>query len=143
MGAFYRRRGSFLRRVALLGIVGAALLVAAHYQGFLELVHNGDPTHIVLLQGAMFVIAYIFALASKWKSVDWVADALLFVGLIGTVLGFIIALSGVDPNAGADVDQIKPMIANLLVGMGTALYTTLVGAITCLYLKLLGHVCRG
>ena len=56
-----------------------------------------------------------------------IANSLVFLGLIGTVIGFIIALSGIDPDAAADIDSIGPMVSTLISGMSVALYTTLVG----------------
>ena len=63
-----------------------------------------------------------------------IANTLVLLGLIGTVLGFIIALSGVDPERVADIDAIAPMVSTLIRGMSTALYTTLVGAILNVWL---------
>lgn len=63
-----------------------------------------------------------------------IANTLVLLGLIGTVLGFIIALSGVDPAHVADVSAIAPMVSTLISGMSTALYTTLVGAILNVWL---------
>ena len=58
-----------------------------------------------------------------------ISNSLVILGLIGTVIGFIIALSGVDSNAVADVGAIGPMVSTLIKGMAVALYTTLVGAV--------------
>jgi biopolymer transport protein ExbB/TolQ len=63
-----------------------------------------------------------------------IANTLVLLGLIGTVLGFIIALSGVDPEHVADVAAIAPMVSTLISGMPTSLYTTLVGAILNVWL---------
>jgi hypothetical protein len=63
-----------------------------------------------------------------------IANTLVLLGLIGTVLGFIIALSGVNPERVADVSAIAPMVSTLISGMSTALYTTLVGAILNIWL---------
>jgi biopolymer transport protein ExbB/TolQ len=63
-----------------------------------------------------------------------IANTLVLLGLIGTVLGFIIALSGVDPQRVADIEAIAPMVSTLIRGMSTALYTTLVGAILNVWL---------
>lgn len=63
-----------------------------------------------------------------------IAGSLVLLGLIGTVLGFIIALSGVDPEQAGDVSAIGPMVSTLIEGMSTALYTTLVGAVLNLWL---------
>ncbi|HSS63334.1 MAG TPA: MotA/TolQ/ExbB proton channel family protein [Gammaproteobacteria bacterium] len=63
-----------------------------------------------------------------------IANSLVLLGLIGTVLGFIIALSGVDPENASEVSSIAPMVSTLIDGMSTALYTTLVGAVLNVWL---------
>ena len=65
-------------------------------------------------------------LFSRIAVVRQIAGSLVVLGLIGTVLGFIIALSGVEPTRAADVQAISPMVATLIQGMSVALYTTLV-----------------
>ena len=63
-----------------------------------------------------------------------IANALVFLGLIGTVIGFIIALSGVDPTAVTQTENVAAMISTLISGMSVALYTTLVGAVLHVWL---------
>ena len=58
----------------------------------------------------------------------------MFLGLIGTVLGFIIALSGVDPDMAGEAENIGPMVSALIAGMSTALVTTLVGGVLNIWL---------
>lgn len=65
-----------------------------------------------------------------------VAGTLVFLGLVGTVIGFIIALSGVDPKLTASVDKVAPMVATLINGMSIALYTTLLGAVLHVWLMI-------
>lgn len=62
------------------------------------------------------------------------ANSLVFLGLVGTVIGFIVALSGVDPQSSVAVDNIAPMVTTLIHGMSIALYTTLLGAVLHLWL---------
>lgn len=73
-------------------------------------------------------------LSQRIASVRHIANTLVLLGLIGTVLGFIIALSGVDPDTASDVNSIAPMVSVLIQGMSTALYTTLIGSILNLWL---------
>jgi hypothetical protein len=75
-------------------------------------------------------------LASRIGSIRHLANSLVFLGLIGTVIGFIIALSGVDADAAADVSSIGPMVSTLITGMSIALHTTLVGAILNIWLMI-------
>jgi hypothetical protein len=62
------------------------------------------------------------------------ANTLVFLGLVGTVIGFIVSLSGVDPQTSIAVDKIAPMVTTLIHGMSIALYTTLLGAVLHLWL---------
>jgi biopolymer transport protein ExbB/TolQ len=73
-------------------------------------------------------------LTNRITIVRHIANALVLLGLVGTVVGFIIALSSVDPSASADSDTIAPVIARLISGMSVALYTTLVGSVLHIWL---------
>ena len=64
------------------------------------------------------------------------AGSLVLLGLIGTVIGFIIALSGVDPESASDVQSIAPMVSSLIEGLSTALYTTLIGSVLNVWLMI-------
>jgi hypothetical protein len=73
-------------------------------------------------------------LVARIAPVKHIANSLVLLGLIGTVIGFIVALSGVEPDAAADVGAIGPMISTLIAGMAIALHTTLVGSLLHLWL---------
>ncbi len=62
------------------------------------------------------------------------ADSLVFLGLVGTVIGFIVALSGIDPQTSAQVDEVASMVSTLVAGMSIALYTTLFGSVLHVWL---------
>jgi hypothetical protein len=79
-------------------------------------------------------------LMARTAIVRHIAGTLVILGLIGTVVGFIISLSGVDPNGAADAKAVSPMISKLILGMSVALYTTLVGAILNVWLMICHHV---
>ncbi len=82
-------------------------------------------------------------LSQRIAVVRQVAGSLVLMGLIGTVVGFIIALSGVDPDKASDFEAAAPMISTLIQGMSTALYTTLVGAVLNLWLMIDYHLLAG
>jgi hypothetical protein len=73
-------------------------------------------------------------LTNRIVVVRHIANALIFLGLIGTVIGFIIALSGVDPESASNAENVAAMVATLIGGMSVALYTTLVGAVLYIWL---------
>jgi hypothetical protein len=63
-----------------------------------------------------------------------IANTIVLIGLVGTVIGFIIALSGVNAEAATDAQAIAPMVSTLLLGMAIALYKTLVGSVLNIWL---------
>jgi hypothetical protein len=89
---------------------------------------------------AMLASALKAKLMARTAIVRHIAGTLVILGLIGTVVGFIISLSGVNPEGVADAKSISPMISKLILGMSVALYTTLVGAILNVWLMVCYHV---
>jgi hypothetical protein len=85
---------------------------------------------------AALVSALKLRLGNRIAGIRHLANSLVLLGLIGTVIGFIIALSGVDAAAATDVQAIGPMVSTLVAGMSVALYTTLVGSVLNIWLML-------
>jgi hypothetical protein len=104
---------------------------------FAEIMTLGDSGR------AIAAAALRLRLASWIGSVRHLANSLVLMGLIGTVIGFVIALSGVDPRKAGDATSIAPMVAQLITGMSVALYTTLVGAVLNLWLMANFHMLNG
>ncbi len=73
-------------------------------------------------------------LTNRIVVVRHIANALVFLGLIGTVIGFIIALSGIDPESASNAENVAAMVTTLIGGMSVALYTTLIGAVLYIWL---------
>ena len=96
---------------------------------YLESIAGADGQSRSILASALKL-----KLASRIAPIRHLANSLVILGLIGTVVGFIIALSGVDPQAAADVSSIGPMVSTLIDGMSVALHTTLVGAVLNVWL---------
>ena len=79
-------------------------------------------------------------LTTRIGVVRFIANSLVLLGLIGTVVGFIMALSGVDPETSGDASAITPMVSTLIVGMSVALYTTLIGSVLNVWLMINYHI---
>ena len=92
--------------------------------------NHGDDGYARAIAGSVLKLK----LSARIAPIRHIANSLVFLGLIGTVIGFIIALSGVDPATAGDVNAIGPMVSALIGGMSVALYTTLVGAILNVWL---------
>lgn len=76
-----------------------------------------------------------FLVASRISPVHHIAASLVLLGLIGTVLGFIIALAGVSAESATNLSDTSRMVSRLIAGMSVALYTTLQGAVLNLWLS--------
>lgn len=85
---------------------------------------------------ANLILALRLKLGQRLSPIRHLASTLVLLGLIGTVVGFIIALGGVDPQTAADVAAIPAMVSTLIEGMSVALYTTLVGSVLNIWLML-------
>ena len=109
-------------------------------KSFDPLVRSRAAEYLALLRGrggdthGIFAASLRLKLSQRVAVVRQIAGSLVLLGLIGTVVGFIIALSGVHPESASDVKAITPMISTLIAGMSTALYTTLVGSVLNVWL---------
>jgi hypothetical protein len=79
-------------------------------------------------------------LTSRIIAVRQIASTLVILGLLGTVVGFIISLGGVKPEVAGDAKAVTPMIATLIQGMSVALGNTLVGGVLNLWLIANYHI---
>jgi hypothetical protein len=64
----------------------------------------------------------------------WFAGTTIKLGLLGTVVGFIVMIGQLDLAKGTDTAQIQALLAQMTLGMGIALVTTLVGLLANLLL---------
>ena len=139
--------------ITLLGTLGLG------QQGYLHLLWEGDTTKL------SFVLLSIFTVMSGWcgyktwtlsrfldngqtedylvekiehlMEVGWfTSDLCLSIGMMGTVIGFIMMLSGFTNIDVKDMSTVQGLINNLGVGMSTALYTTLTGLVCSALLKI-------
>ena len=78
----------------------------------------------------------------KISNIKFIANILVILGLIGTVIGFIIALSGVDGSVSSNPEEVGKMVASLVKGMSVALYTTLAGSILSVWLNICYQILR-
>ncbi len=66
----------------------------------------------------------------------WFAASAIKLGLLGTVVGFIVMAAQIGRAAGFDIEQVQTLLKTMTQGMAIALYTTLVGLIANLWLGL-------
>ena len=96
-----------------------------------------------------FIILGIFLFSSVWvgkityagegnQNVGWfIAESLLGLGMIGTVTGFLLMLGTVFQKIDvSNSETLQNALSQMAMGMSTALYTTLIGLICSLILKI-------
>ena len=129
-------------------------ITVVNYLGFFEVLFHKDPTRL------SFLILFIFGLTTTWIGkkiyniikeqnkpkvellqdfdIGWfIAESCLVLGLIGTVAGFIIMLGTAFVNIDVtSIDSMQKALSQMSIGMSAALYTTLMGLLSSLGIKL-------
>ena len=75
-------------------------------------------------------------LSKYLRIVSFIVDLLIRLGLVGTVIGFILMLQSVTLIENFDIVLMQDLMKNMSTGMMVALYTTLTGLITAIVLML-------
>lgn len=77
------------------------------------------------------------AILARWLNHGWfAADAVLKLGLLGTIIGFILMLAPISKLSGYDAANLQAALGEMSAGMAVALYTTLTGLVANLLLRL-------
>ena len=149
----------------LQGLILAGLIVFAGYllneQGLIGLLLDGDRSGIsYLIAGIWLVLTLRWlwllrwvqrqydlptdfdtdhreAILARWLNHGWfAADSVLKLGLLGTIIGFILMLAPISNLRGYDATSIQSALGEMSAGMAVALYTTLTGLVANLLLRL-------
>jgi len=130
-----------------------ALATVAYHFGFFHHLYREDTTRIgffilgILLLTTLWVGKKVYSLKKNSQdpieaingfSSGWfVAESCLVLGLIGTVTGFILMLGTAFTELDVtNITSVQGALVKMSLGMSTALYTTLVGLISSLAVKI-------
>lgn len=142
----------------LLGLIlfGAYLL---HERGLMGIVLEGDKSRlswlIITIWAAMtarwlYLLRWVQsqgdaaeappetreAMMARWLNHGWfAADSVLKIGLLGTIIGFILMLSPIAGLASFDPGSLQAALGQMSGGMAVALYTTLTGLVVNIVLR--------
>ncbi len=108
--------------------------ISSYIQSLQTQARIGEPR--TLLERSLLLEALEADLRRGQELDRLVADLLLSLGLLGTVLGFIVILGPISRLDGLDPGAIRAALAALSGGMTVALYTTLISLLGGLVLKL-------
>jgi len=126
---------AFLSRAVVLQAIGAAVVVGLWIAGLAGKPFEGNNGPLCWIIVGMGLLGIGCVFAQRWKDVQWLATHVVRIGLLGTVVGLIIAFSAAAQGGSTNPDEIKPMIAAVVSGMYVSLYATLLGIGTNLWLK--------
>ena len=70
------------------------------------------------------------------RILSFIVDLLIRLGLVGTVIGFILMLQSVTLIENFDINLMQDLMKNMSAGMMVALYTTLTGLTSAMILML-------
>ncbi len=127
---------AFISRCVVLQTIGAAGLVGLWAAGLAGKPFEGSNGPLCWLIVAMGALGIGCVFLRRWRDVQWIATHVVRIGLLGTVVGLIIAFSAARNGASAEAEQVKTMIAAVVSGMYVSLYATLLGIATNLWLKI-------
>ena len=94
-------------------------IVKDYFVDLIGLKKNGATTHVQILE------TYIKKTVGFYEFGWFCSDVMLKLGLIGTVIGFIIMLGSLSDITTFDVTLLQGVLTTMGSGMGVALYTTL------------------
>jgi hypothetical protein len=127
---------AFLSRFVVLQAIGAAFVTALWIAGVAGRPFEGATAILCWIIVAVGGIGILCASLRRWRDVQWIATHVVRIGLLGTVVGLIIAFSAAREGGATDTDGVKAMIAAVVDGMYVSLYATLLGIGINLWLKI-------
>jgi NADH:ubiquinone oxidoreductase subunit 2 (subunit N) len=130
----------FGARFAVLNLIGAALIAAAWVEGLLFKPFQADSSGMCYLITVLFAWGLACCLRRDWQSVRWVGNALVYLGMVGTVLGLIITVSDLSADKAESFESFRQIVTSIYIGSGTALYTNLLACIGYLWLGTNAHL---
>ena len=147
------KANSILLRWWFLFCTQIALGTIAYHFSFFHHLYREDTTRIgfcilgILIFTTLWLGKRIYSLKNNWQgpkeiiqslSPGWfIAESCLVLGLIGTVTGFILMLGTAFTELDVtNITSVQNALVKMSLGMSTALYTTLVGLISSLVIKI-------
>jgi hypothetical protein len=149
-------------KLVLLNALAIAWLAITDYQtGWLNTLFHADTTRLNYGTAGLFVLVWIGTMRKAWeinraannlngshihdekligslrlKQMEWIERAagwMLFLGLIGTLYGLMLSLSGVNTGNFGSVEGIKHIAVQMVAGLRVEISTTIIGAMFALW----------
>jgi hypothetical protein len=131
---------AFVARFTVLQLIGAALVLAAWAAGIAYKPYLADSSGMCWMITVLFGWGLVCVLRKDWQSVRWAGNALVYLGMVGTVLGLIITVNELSGDRGQAFEDFKQVVSSIYIGSATALYTNLLACIGYLWLGTNAHL---
>lgn len=127
-------------RLFVVNFAGACAAAWAWWNGYVGFVYSHDISRISYVITALFAASIVAIFIGRTAHIERSEVWLVTLGLIGNVIGFIIALQHIDTGSLGSAEGVQRVAASLLAGMGVAFCSTLVGAVAALWISVNGWV---
>lgn len=155
-------RNLLIYRMAIFNACAFACVGWAWQRGYVESVFSGDVSRLSYVIVGLFLIGLVSCfnraakvsrllnrvkagipvsfngpkLVEKSAHIAFISSACITLGLLGTVIGFSVALSGVTESSLSSAGGVQEVASHLMTGMRIAINTTLVGGFAALWLDI-------
>ncbi|MBX4941194.1 MotA/TolQ/ExbB proton channel family protein [Rhizobium binae] len=120
-------------RLIILNTCWAALVVWATVMGYTQFVFTHDISGLSYAISALLAVSVAAAFAGRVAFLPHVKIWFVMLGLIGNIVGFIVALQGMSGGSLTDAAGLMRLATALLDGMSVAFCSTLAGAVAALW----------
>lgn len=120
-------------RLIVLNVCWLAGVAWATAMGYTAFVFTHDVSGLSYAIAALMIATLVATFSGKTEILPHTKTWFVMIGLIGNVVGFIVALQGMSNGNLADAAGLRAIAEALLDGMGVAFCSTLVGAIASLW----------
>lgn len=122
-------------KLAVVNFAFACFLAWAASLGYVQFVFSHDVSHLSYGIAALFVASIAGIFLGKTSHIERVEVWLVMLGLIGNLIGFVLAMHGIDTGALGTAEGVQRVASNLLAGMGVAFCSSLVGAVAAIWIS--------
>ncbi len=110
--------------------------IAAWFTGLAKIAWDMDPTRLSVGIGCFFLYGLYTVARGRFDDARWTAIRLVQLGMMGTILGLMIAVTSVDPSTAGDPSAAADIMTSAIFGVGIALMTTLAGLASNFWLQI-------
>lgn len=127
-------------RFVIINLIGLALVAAAWAEGLLAKPYVADTSGMCWLITALFLAGMIAVYRKDWQTVRWSGNVMVYLGMVGTVVGLIMTVSDLSVDKAQNFESFKAIVTAIYIGSGTALYTNLIACVGYVWLGTNAHL---